>query len=50
MRLYIESLNTNLPLGKLVYEYGEQQYYKGVLTGFIVGSLTTLLIMHLRKA
>lgn len=34
---YIESLDITKPMGKLVFNYGFDQYCKGIITGFIIG-------------
>lgn len=44
MEPYIKSVDTSTPLGKLVYKYGEGEYYKGLIIGFIVGFGFSILI------
>ena len=43
MEPYIKSLDTRTPIGNLVYKYGEEKYYRGLLTGVIVGIVFTLI-------
>lgn len=37
MHPYIESLDITKPIGKLVFNYGFDQYCKGIITGIIIG-------------
>ena len=34
---YINNIDISKPIGRLVYNYGFDQYYKGIITGFLIG-------------
>ena len=34
---YIESLDITKPIGRLVFNYGFDQYCKGIITGIMIG-------------
>ena len=38
MNSYIESLDISKPMGRLVYNYGFDQYCRGIITGIIIGA------------
>ena len=42
----MQPYNKHLTLGKLVYEYGKEEFHKGVVLGIVV----TLLLMYLHTA
>ena len=43
MESYIKSIDRTRPLGKLVYEYGQKEFYKGLFFGFLSGIVSVYL-------
>ena len=48
MEPYIQNVDTNTPLGLLVYRYGKREYYKGLMLGLIIG-LALSHLHHLKR-
>jgi len=47
---YIKNLDISKPMGRLVFNYGFDQYCKGIITGIIIGvSLSGCLYLITKK-